>query len=303
MVNRLIAALVPYMPERFVWLFSKRYIAGKTLDDAVKISQTLNGRGISVTVDVLGEYIKEKAEAEAYKQQYLMTIGQIQLNNLKATISVKPTMFGLLIDPEFCHQQIKEVLTRATEARVKVCMDMEDSGCTDRELALFENLYNEFPETISLVLQAYLKRTLDDLKRLSKMNKKEFPIDVRICKGIYIEPAAIAFKHKEDVNTNYINCLNFMFENNFFCSIATHDISLVSRALASIVRYNISRNRYEFQMLYGVRPELRDRLVKEGHPMRVYIPYGEHWFGYSTRRLKENPRMVSHIIKALFTGG
>jgi proline dehydrogenase len=303
MLNKLIANLVSVMPEKLVWIFSKKYIAGKTLDDAVRVTHELNGEGVFATIDVLGEYIHKTHEALEYKEGYLKTIEAVKRSNLKATLSLKPSMFGLLLDEEFCYRHIHDVIKFASDLNISICLDMEDSSCTDIELKLFESLYIEFPSTVSLVLQAYLHRTIKDLERLEKINKPENPINVRICKGIYIEPATIAFQKRPEINQNYERCLTFMGEHNFYCSIATHDKLLVDIALELIKNKNIPKNRYEFQMLYGVRPELRKKIVDKGHPMRVYVPYGTHWFGYSTRRLKENPRMITHIIKALLFRG
>lgn len=303
MIHRLIANIVSWMPERFIWLFSNRYIAGKKLSDAVAVTESLNNRSVKVTIDVLGEHIKSLEEAQEYKKAFLKTIGAIEKNELKATISVKPTMFGLLIDQSFCYEQIREVVQKARKTGIAVCMDMEDSSCTDIELDMFERLYSEFPENISFVLQAYLRRTISDIRRLALINNPEYPIDIRICKGIYVEPKNLAYKSKNAINKNYLLCLDTMLQNKFFCSIATHDKSLIAGAEKLLKQYSTDKSNYEFQMLYGVLPDLRNKILKNGHPIRVYVPYGEHWFNYSTRRLKENPRMVSHIIKALFVSG
>ena len=303
MLNKIIVDLVKIMPENLVWIFSKRYIAGKTLEDAERVTKQLNAQRVYTTIDVLGEYIKHTDEALEYKEGYLMTIDSVKANGLQATLSLKPSMFGLLIDHDFCYNNIRDVLIKARKTGVSICLDMEDSSCTDIEIELFEKFYQEFPETVSFVLQAYLRRTLDDLKRLHKINKKENPINIRICKGIYVEPEDIAYQKKNEVNKNYIDCLTYMIQNDFFCSIATHDKHLVKTAMELIETHKLSSERYEFQMLYGVRPELRKRIVEKGHHMRVYVPYGTHWFGYSTRRLQENPRMVTHIMKALLVRG
>ncbi len=291
------------MPESLVWIFSKRYIAGKTLQAAVESTKELNSLEIGATIDVLGEYIKEKHEAVKYKECYLETLKAVKETRLKATVSVKPTMFGLLLDAEFCFNQIREVVQKANELGIKVCLDMEDSSCTDIELDIFEKLYKEFPSTITLVLQAYLRRTMGDLKRLSALNNPKHPIDIRICKGIYIEPQEVAFQEKKEVNKNYLSCLDYMISNGFYSSVATHDKGLVNGAVQLIDKYQIGKERYEFQMLYGVRPKLRMKLVGSGHPMRIYVPYGNHWFGYSKRRLQENPRMITHIIHSLLIRG
>ncbi len=303
MINRLFASIIALMPENLIWIFSKRYIAGKALNDAVSTARELNNIKVEATIDVLGEYITKKEEAIAYKENYIETMEAVKEHSLKATISVKPTMFGLLLDKDFCFDQIREVIQRANTLDLSICMDMEDSSCTDIELDIFERLYKEFPANVTLVLQSYMRRTLDDLKRLSNINITEHPINIRICKGIYIEPEEVAFQKGKEVNKNYLDSLEFMIENGFYPSIATHDNRLISGALKLIKENNLDASKYEFQMLYGVRPKLRAKLVKLGHPMRVYVPYGTHWFGYSTRRLKENPRIIPHMIKALFVRG
>jgi proline dehydrogenase len=303
MLNKFIANVVSVMPEKLVWIFSKKYIAGKTLEDAVKVTKELNNNGVMATIDVLGEYINKPLEALEYKEGYLKTIKAVKDNKLKATLSLKPSMFGLLLDPEFCYKHIRDVINYAADSDISICLDMEDSSCTDIELDIFEKLYLEFPQTVSLVLQAYLHRTISDLERLNKINKTEYLINIRICKGIYIEPETVAYQKKADINKNYIQCLIYMAENNFYCSVATHDKYLIDTASLIIEKHKLTKTQYEFQMLYGVRPELRKKIVGNGHPMRVYVPYGTHWFGYTTRRLKENPRMITHILKALFIGG
>lgn len=303
MVNRIIASIVSIMPQKFIWLFSKRYIAGKKLTDAVKVSKKLNSEGIMVTVDLLGEYIKTLQEADKNKDAFIDTLEALHTNNINGSISIKPTMFGLLIDKNYCKKLIVEVIKKAKSFDISVCLDMEDSSCTDIELDLFEELYKEFTGSVTLVLQAYLYRTLDDLKRLNDFSNPEYPIDVRICKGIYVEKEDVAFRDKESINKNYITCLDYMLQHNFYNSIATHDKKLIADAEQLLKNYKTLSDKYEFQMLYGVCPDLRSQLVKKNHPVRVYVPYGEQWFGYSTRRLKENPRMISHIIKSLFVRG
>lgn len=303
MLNKLIAKIVALLPENLVWIFSKRYIAGKYLSDAVKVIATLNKSGISSTIDVLGEYIEKTFEAVEYKQEYLVAIDEIVKEKLETTISVKPSMFGLLLDEEFCYQQLREVIAKAKVSGLSVCMDMEDSSCTQTELNLFEKLYNEFPGTITLVLQAYLKRTLDDLKWLKSIMKPAYPINIRICKGIYVESPDIAFQTYKDINANYMVCAEYLIENGFFAALATHDKKLIKSLESYIKRHSVQADKYEFQMLFGVRPKLRNSLIAKGHSMRVYVPFGTSWYGYSTRRLKENPRMIPHIIKALVFQG
>jgi proline dehydrogenase len=180
---------------------------------------------------------------------------------------------------------------------------MEDSSCTDYEIELFRKLKIEFPGNVGLVVQAYLKRTLKDLEEMMDLNSSSIPLSYRLCKGIYVEPEAIAYKKYEEINQHYLEDLEFMFRNKVHAAIATHDKSLVEGAYKLIEKYKVPSGMYEFQMLYGVTPRLRETIVKDGHIMRVYVPFGKQWFGYSTRRLKENPRMASHIIKAIFYKG
>ena len=180
---------------------------------------------------------------------------------------------------------------------------MEDSKCVDAELEMFEKLRKEFPKNVGLVLQAYLRRTKSDLIKLNKLNAEISPLNFRLCKGIYVEPVKIAFKGYQEIRDNFLLDLEYMFQNKMYAAIATHDKFLVENAFQLIEKYQVPNNRYEFQMLFGVTPELRQSIVDKGHKMRVYVPFGKHWFNYSTRRLKENPKMATDIIKALFVRG
>ncbi|RXQ96768.1 proline dehydrogenase [Ancylomarina salipaludis] len=302
MINKMIAATLPYMPKKLVWLFSKRYIAGETIEDAIKASQELNAQGIKVTVDLLGEFIKDLSQATENKDAYLNIIEAFEKNNIDGNYSVKPTFFGLLIDPEICYQNIRTVVAKAAEYNNFVRIDMEDSPCVDKEIDMFRRLKKEFPKNVGLVVQAYLKRTLSDLENMMDMQNGT-GLNYRLCKGIYVEPAEIAYKKYEEINENYIKDLDFMLKNDIYPGIATHDKNLIQPAFDLIEKYNVSKDKYEFQMLYGVTPELRQSIVEKGHNMRVYVPFGKDWFGYSTRRLKENPKMAMLIIKALFSRG
>lgn len=303
MFNKLIARLMPFMPQSFVWVFSKRYVAGLNIAEAVKGCKELNAEGIKVTLDVLGEFIKTLDEAETNKKEYLAIIDVAQQNNIQGNYSLKPTMFGLLLDKEICYNHIKEIVAKAASHNNFVRIDMEDSPCTDLEIELFRKLKKEFPKNVGLVLQAYLKRTKNDIKNMLDLNTAETPLNFRLCKGIYTEPAEIAYKTYEEVNQHFLDDLEFIFQNKIYVGIATHDKPLVDGAYKLIEKYNVPNNMYEFQMLYGVTPELRKSIVDKGHTMRVYVPYGKQWFAYCTRRLKENPKMAGMIIKALFSRG
>ena len=303
MFNKFIAAILPYFPKKFIWIFSRSYISGETIDDAMRVSKELNSKNIKVTLDVLGEFIKTLEEAEENKKEYLNLIDVSFKNHINGNFSVKPTSFGLLIDKEICYTHIREIVAKAASLKSFIRIDMEDSPTTDDEIALFRRLKAEFPANVGLVLQAYLKRTYNDLEQMMDLNSPEIPVNYRLCKGIYIEHESIAYKKYEDINQHYLEDLEYIFKNKIYVGIATHDKPLIEGAYRLIKKYNVPKNMYEFQMLYGVTPKLRESVVNEGHNMRVYVPFGKQWFGYSTRRLKENPKMASHIIKAVFYKG
>jgi proline dehydrogenase len=303
MFNKFIAAILPYFPKKFIWIFSKPYISGVTIEDAMRVSKDLNSKHTKVTLDVLGEFIKNLEEAEANKREYLDLIDISYKNHIDGNFSVKPTSFGLLIDKEACYKYIREIVAKAATYNGFIRIDMEDSPCTDDEIALFRRLKTEFPANVGLVIQAYLKRTFSDIEKMMDLNSPAIPLSFRLCKGIYVEPEAISFKKYEEINKHYLEDLEFIFRNKIHVGIATHDKPLIEGAYSLIRKYNVPKHMYEFQMLYGVTPKLREKIVNEGHTMRVYVPFGKQWFGYSTRRLKENPMMASHIIKAIFYKG
>ena len=303
MINKLITKMLPLMPKQLVWIFSRKYIAGETIDDAIRACRDLNAQGIKITLDLLGEFITRLEEATANKEAYLQIIDRIEQEKIDGNYSLKPTSFGLLIDPEVCYRNIREIVAKAASYGNFVRVDMEDSQCTDLEIDLFRRLHREFPGHVGLVVQAYLKRTLQDIRDMRDMHTPENPLNFRLCKGIYVEPEAIAYKKYQEINDHYLEDLDYLFSQGMYPGIATHDRPLVEGAYRLIEKYKVPGDRYEFQMLYGVTPELRKSILDKGHVMRVYVPFGKEWFGYSTRRLKENPKMASHIIKALFVRG
>lgn len=303
MFNKIIASILPYLPKKFIWIFSRSYISGETIEDAMRVSKELNSKEIKVTLDVLGEFIKDLDEAEVNKQEYINLIDVTYKNSIDGNFSVKPTSFGLLIDKDVCYKYIREIVAKAASHSGFIRIDMEDSPCTSLEIELFRKLKTEFPANVGIVVQAYLKRTLNDIKGLADLNNESNPLSFRLCKGIYIEPEDISYKKYEEINHHYLEDLEYMFQNRIHVGIATHDRPLVEGAYKLIRKYNVPKHLYEFQMLYGVTPKLRESIINEGHTMRVYVPFGKKWFGYSTRRLKENPKMASHIIKAIFVKG
>ena len=303
MFNKLIAAILPYFPKKFIWIFSRSYIAGETMEDAMRVSSELNKRNIMVTLDVLGEFIQTLEEAEENKREYMHLIDYTYSRKINGNFSLKPTSFGLLIDKDVCLRHVREIVAKAASYNSFIRIDMEDSPCTDLEIELFRQLRNEYPANVGLVVQAYLKRTFQDIRDLGNLSDGTVPLNFRLCKGIYIEPEAISFRKHDEINRHYTEDLEYMFANKMYAGIATHDKELIDAALNLIRKYKVPPEMYEFQMLYGVTPRLRDSIVAEGHKMRIYVPFGKQWFGYSTRRLKENPKVASHIMKAIFYKG
>lgn len=280
-----------------VYFFAKRYIAGEKLQDAIDLVKTLNKKGILATMDVLGESITTKEEVILAKTECLAVLNAIHENKLGSNLSIKPTSLGLNIDPEFAYQQIKELVQRAKELNNFVRMDMEDSSVTQITIDVFKRLRAEY-DNVGIVLQSYLKRTYDDVVDLNKIGT-----NYRLCKGIYIEPAEIAFKEKQAVRDSYVRSLEKMMKDGNYVGIATHDDYLVKEALRLKKELNVPDNRMEFQMLYGVKEDLRDRLVKEGHKVRIYTPFGKDWYKYSIRRLQENPNVAGQVFTNIFKFG
>lgn len=293
--NNLIVAAVQMMPRSVVGFFSKKYIAGDTIDKAVQCVKDLNSKGIYATLDVLGESITQKEEAVEAKNKCLEVLDTIIQNKLMANLSVKSTQMGLSIDEEFAYKQIKELVEKAKSINNFVRMDMEDSPFTDKTINLYKKLRNDY-ENVGIVLQAYLKRTTSDVITLNKLNT-----NYRLCKGIYIEPATIAYKDKREIRNNYLKSLELMLKNGNYVGIATHDEYLINEAYKMIKEKKIPKDKFEFQMLLGVREDLRDKINNDGYKIRIYVPFGKDWYPYSIRRLKENPQMAGHIFKNIFS--
>lgn len=303
MINKLVANILPFMPKKLIWIFSKRYIAGETIDECLMVAKELNKEGTEVTIDLLGEFVNNLDQAKEYKDKYLEIIERFTSENIIGNFSLKPTMFGLLVNKEICRDYMEEIITLAVEKNSFVRIDMEDSQCVDSEIEIYKYFVRKFPANVGLVVQAYLRRTITDLIHLKDFQLNGTPLSFRLCKGIYIEPEHIAFKNYKEIQDHYIEDLEYMFNQKMYAGIATHDKQLVDRAYQLIEEKQVAHDMYEFQMLYGVTPELRKSILSNGHKMRVYVPFGKEWMGYSMRRLKENPKMVSHIIKALFVRG
>lgn len=295
-ISKLIAASIPIIPKGVVGFFARPYIAGEKLEDGIRVVKDLNARGIMATMDVLGESVNSREETLVMRRQCEAVLHAIHEHKLDSNLSIKPTQMGLSIDEAFCEENLRVLLDIAKGYGNFVRIDMEDHPYTDATLAIYKRLRRDYPGHVGVVLQAYLRRTETDLRDLVA----DGPTNIRLCKGIYVEPEAIAFKKRNEVQDSFQQLNEYGLGNGVYIGIATHDDVLLEHGLALVKRLGLKREAYEFQMLLGVRPQRRDQIVAQGHRLRVYVPFGDQWYPYSTRRLKENPSMALHIVKAIF---
>jgi len=294
-INRVLVTGIPLVPKPIVGFFSRRYIAGKALEDAVRVVREINRDGMMATLDVLGEETSSREEARAAAETYKRVLAVIQSEKLDANVSVKLTQMALKLDPRFCREVFREVVREAHQRGIFVRIDMEDSSCTDETLAIYEELRREF-DNVGIVLQAYLRRTVFDADSLIQNGRTNF----RLCKGIYVEPRLIAYGDKDLINRNFTLVLERMLHDGAYVGIATHDERLVWEGMRLVRELNLPKERYEFQMLLGVDTELRKIILAAGHRLRIYVPFGEKWYRYSMRRLRENPQIGRYVIQNLF---
>ena len=290
-LDKAIANSVPAIPRPVVRRISRRYIAGDTLEEAVATVRDLNRSGCVATIDLLGESTESKADAARTLHEYEKVIDALDEHNLESGISVKLTGLGLTINEELCRANLEQIVSYAGEKGRFVRVDMEDSPYTSVTLDMVIDLH-ERHENVGAVIQAYMRRSLDDVVRLTQAG-----VSVRLCKGIYDEPRTIAYKDFDTVRENYRLLLEELLRGGSYVGIATHDEFLVWHALRLIHQLEVPKSRYEFQMLLGVDEELRGILVGAGHKLRVYVPFGEDWYEYSSRRLKENPKIAGYVAK------
>ena len=295
--NILIVRIVQLLPKSVVGFFSKKYIAGETLQEAVDFVKKLNVKGIYATMDVLGESVANKDESIQAKNQALEVLDAINQNKLLANLSIKPTQMGLAIDEQFAYEQILELVKKAAEYNNFVRIDMEDSSFIDKTINLYKKIYEQH-KNVGIVIQAYMKRSFNDVVILNKIGT-----NYRLCKGIYVEPASIAYKDRQAVRENYLKVLDAMFKDGNYVGIATHDKPLIDASYNRIKDQKIPKDKFEFQMLLGVREDLRDKINNDGYKIRIYVPFGKDWYAYSVRRLKENPAMAGTIAKSFLTFG
>jgi proline dehydrogenase len=295
--DRAIVKSIPMLPRGLVQRLSAPYIAGSTLDDAIRVVGGLAERGMGSTLDVLGEAISRREEAEATRDAYLAAIEQLGKldapTKLVRNVSVKLTALGLGIDDRLVHDNVDAIAEAMQGIGGFVRMDMEDSPYTDATLELYRSLRDAGRDNLGIVIQAYLKRSRADVELLASEGAR-----VRVVKGIYVEPEAIAWRDMATINRSYLDLCRILAEAGCHAAYATHDDKLITGCLDLVERQGLAADRYEFQMLLGVREGRRDDLVDQGHPMRVYVPFGAQWYEYSVRRLRENPRVAGQVADA-----
>jgi proline dehydrogenase len=288
--------------NRFAKRMASRFVAGETVDEAITAVRALNARGITASLDLLGESVHRAEEARVTANAYLDILDRIESAKLDANVSLKLTAMGLDVSEELCVANMQMVLERASQYGSFVRLDMESSHYTERTLHMFEHrLYPSFPKNVGIVLQSYLRRTAADVDKANRLKCR-----VRICKGAYQEPASVAFPDKRDVDENYKRCMHALMSDGNYPGLATHDERIIADAKRFAADRGISNDRFEFQMLYGVRRDLQEQLVREGYGMRVYVPFGTQWYPYLMRRLAERPAnvafMTGNVVKEMLRG-
>jgi proline dehydrogenase len=296
LIGRTISLTLPVVPKPVVRYFSRPYVAGTSMDQALAVVRDLADQGAMSTLDILGEFVSREAEANANTEAYLALIKRIESDGLSDThVSVKLTALGLLLDAGRCLENMRQIARQVEASGNFVRIDMEDAGCTDETLSIYRRLREEFGnDRVGIVLQSRLRRTLDDAETHASGEA-----NFRLCKGIYLEPESIAHTDDRAIRKNFVEVLDRMFARDSYVGIATHDDWLVERSLELIERHGRTGDQYEFQMLLGVRKALRQKLIAAGHRLRVYVPFGGNWYAYSVRRLRENPQIAGHVLRAL----
>ncbi|MCX7880536.1 MAG: proline dehydrogenase family protein [Ignavibacteria bacterium] len=294
LLNQIIIKLMPMVPKSIIRRVSRRYIAGDYIQDAIRVSQEIMKLNGMTTIDVLGEFVTTREMALKEAEMCSKVLDAIWEHRLDSYLSVKPTSLGIGIDFEFGYSNIRKLVEKANNLGLFVRLDMENSPYTDSTFEVFRKLRSEGFQNVGIVVQAYLYRSESDIKNLAPLKPS-----IRLCKGIYRESPTIAIQDREGIRNNFKKLLNLILELGLYPAIATHDEPLIKYSIELVEKYKLKREDYEFQMLLGVREERRNELLRLGHRLRVYVPFGEDWYGYSTRRLKENPDIAGYIFKAL----
>ena len=296
LLNSLFIFLIKLMPKSLVSIFAMQYVAGENIDDVLKVVSKLNKNGFKTTIDILGEHSTDNNDIIEIVSEYNELYKQINQRNLDANLSIKPTHIGLDISYVTALLNFTSILNLTEKYNNFLRIDMESSSATDNTLRLYRKLINIY-NNVGIVFQSYLRRTYDDLNNIDdKIN-----LNFRLCKGIYMESENIAFKNYNDINNNYLKILEYAFKNNIYVGIATHDKKLIDKCYDLIDKYNIDKDRFEFQVLYGVpMGGYLEKHKENNYAVRVYVPYGKEWYKYSIRRMKENPNIVKYVLKNLF---
>ncbi len=284
--------ILPLIPKGIAKRFASRYVPGERLEDALAAARKMNALGMCASLDILGEYSTTLNDAVSAAGEYKDALDAIADNKLDANISVKPTHLGLKINAEKCYELYDELCRKAASANNFLRIDMENSATTQATLDMYKRLRRDH-DNVGVVVQAYLRRTMNDVRDLLGA-----PANLRLCKGVYVEPRKIAYRDMETINRNFMAVLEVVLSNGAYVGIATHDERIVWQSMDLIDRLNPSPGVFEFQMLWGVDDELRDIIFDTGHKLRIYIPYGRDWYAYSMRRLKENPRLAGDVARS-----
>jgi proline dehydrogenase len=294
-VDRIIAGSLPFIPRILVERVARPYIAGETAEDAMRVASSLNQLGFRTTMDLLGEHVERTEQAQHAVGMYMALLETIHQRGLDSTVSLKLTQFGLKLNPDDCFVKVESVIQCAAELNNFVRIDMEDSSCTTGTIEIFRRLRQKH-SNVGVAIQAYLRRTADDISALLDLKP-----NIRLCKGVYVESEAVAFRQMSVINENYLSILERLLRAGCYVGIATHDEHIVKEAQRMIRELKLPSTSYEFQMLLGVSESLRNRIRSDGHPLRIYIPFGSEWYAYSVRRLRENPRIAGYVLKAMLS--
>jgi proline dehydrogenase len=294
LLDKVIGAFLPLVPKPIVRIIAKPYVAGETLPEQLQVIESLNGQGFMAASGILGEFVTRREESEEAVRDYQKCLDEIAARKLDSNIHIKPTHLGLKLDKEFCYQNVRKILDHATSYGNFVRMDMEDSPCIDDTLDLYFRLREDY-ENVGCVIQARMRRSLKDVRRLAAVKA-----NVRLCKGVYLEPREIAYTHPRVIQDNYGALLDELLSAGCYVGIATHDEVMIWDACRTIDRLGLEPKQYEFQMLHGVEPALRRIIRDQGHRLRVAVPFGPNWYPYSVRRLRKNPAIAGYVFKAMF---
>jgi proline dehydrogenase len=294
LLDRVIAASLPLVPKPIVRVVAKPYVAGETLEEQIRVIQELNSQGFLVATGILGEFVTRREESEQAVRDYQRCLDEIAARKLDSTIHTKPTHLGLKLDKEFCYQNMRRILELASTHGNFMRMDMEDSPCIDDTLEIYYRLREDF-DNVGVVIQSRMRRSLADVRKLVAVKA-----NVRLCKGVYLEPRDVAYTEFRIIQQNFTMLLEELLTGGCYVGIATHDELLVWEAYRLIDRLGLKPHQYEFQMLHGVEPGLRRIIRSQGHRLRVAVPFGPNWYPYSIRRLRKNPAIAGYVLKALF---